>query len=154
MAFCSSCGAELGPDAAFCPKCGRPVMPAPIVPGTSVPGIGPASGTSIQQNVAGALCYVIGWITGLIFFLIDKRPFVRFHAMQSIVLFGGLNVIHWLLFWGGWSGGLFGWAFMGMVRGVLGLLGFVCWILLIIKAYQGQHYKLPVVGDIAENYSK
>jgi uncharacterized membrane protein len=52
------------------------------------------SGTSgISENVAGLLCYVLGWVTGLIFYFIDKRPFVRFHAAQSIVVFGGLTVI-------------------------------------------------------------
>ena len=154
MSFCSGCGNEMGPDMAFCPKCGRPAGAVPPEPGTPVPGIATPTGTSIQENIAGALCYALWWVSGLIFFLIDKRPSVRFHAMQSIVFFGGLSALHWLLFVAGWSAGIFGWAFMGIVRSALGLLGFVFWIILIIKAYQGKHYKLPIVGDIAENYSK
>jgi uncharacterized membrane protein len=47
----------------------------------------------MAENVAGALCYVLGWITGLIFFFVDKRPFVRFHAAQSIVVFGALHIL-------------------------------------------------------------
>ena len=49
------------------------------------------SQTGLSENVAGLLCYILGWITGLIFLLIDKRPFVRFHAAQSIVVFLGLH---------------------------------------------------------------
>ena len=52
-----------------------------------------SSNPAMSENVAGLLCYVLGWVTGIIFFLIDKRPFVRFHAAQSIVVFGGLHII-------------------------------------------------------------
>jgi len=48
----------------------------------------------MAENVAGLLCYVLGWVTGIIFFLIDKRPYVRFHAAQSIIVFGGLHVLN------------------------------------------------------------
>ena len=51
----------------------------------------------MAENVAGLLCYVLGWVTGLNFFLIDKRPYVRFHAAQSIVVFGGLHIIQIIL---------------------------------------------------------
>jgi len=59
----------------------------------------PATGTQsgLSENVAGLLCYVLGWVTGLIFYFIDKRPFVRFHAAQSIVVFGGLTIIRIVL---------------------------------------------------------
>ena len=64
----------------------------------------------MEENVAGLLCYVGGWVTGLIFFLIDKRPFVRFHAAQSIVVFGGLHIVYIILttifITGFWAGGL------------------------------------------------
>ena len=51
--------------------------------------------TGLDENVAGLLCYVLGWVTGIIFFLIDKRPYVRFHAAQSIVVFGGLHILNY-----------------------------------------------------------
>jgi len=78
MAFCSACGADTG-GAAFCPKCGA------AQGGAAAPSAAAASPTAgIQENVAGLLCYIFGWISGLIFLLIDKRPFVKFHAAQSI----------------------------------------------------------------------
>ena len=51
----------------------------------------------MEENVAGLLCYVLGWVTGVIFFIIDKRPFVRFHAAQSIVVFGGIAILYIIL---------------------------------------------------------
>ena len=59
----------------------------------------PAAGTQsgLSENVAGLLCYLLGWVTGLIFYFTDKRPFVRFHAAQSIVVFGGLMIIRMVL---------------------------------------------------------
>ena len=50
--------------------------------------------SGMSENVAAFLCYLVGWVTGIIFFLIDKRPFVRFHAAQSIVVFGGLHILN------------------------------------------------------------
>ena len=149
MPFCSGCGTEVGGDVAFCPKCGKS-----LATGTAAAGAGAAAGTGMQENVAGLLSYVLGWVTGLIFFLIDKRPFVRFHAMQSMIAFGALFVFQWVFVWGGWFGGFFGYALMGMVGMLIGLLALVCWILCMVKAHQGQRFKLPVIGDLAESYSK
>lgn len=109
----------------------------------------------MEENVAGLLCYVLGWITGLIFLLIDKRPFVRFHAAQSLVTFGGLHVLHIILGFaiGGsiFAGGFFGaWTVFGMVLALVNLIGLVAWILCMVKAYQHERFKLPVLGDIAE----
>jgi uncharacterized membrane protein len=99
----------------------------------------------MSENVAGLLCYALGWITGLIFFFIDKRSFVRFHAAQSIVVFGGLTIIRIAL-------GMFFMA-SGMGFGLfwlISILGFVLWILLMVKAYQGERYRLPLAADIAD----
>jgi uncharacterized membrane protein len=99
--------------------------------------------TGLNQNVAGMLCYLVGWITGLIFFLIEKdNKFVRFHAMQSIITFGGLTMLFIVL---GFIPFL-GW----MLFPILGILQLVLWILLMVKAYQGEQFKLPVIGDLAE----
>lgn len=91
MAFCGNCGTEVA-GASFCPKCGQ--AQAGAAPTVQAQTGGPVtqttqSSTGLDENVAGLLCYVLGWVTGLIFFLIDKRPYVRFHAAQSIVVFGG-----------------------------------------------------------------
>ena len=99
--------------------------------------------TGMTQNVAGLLCYLAGWITGLIFFLIEKENrFVRFHAMQSIITFGSLTVLFMVL---GFIP-LVGW----MLMPILAILQLILWIVLMVKAYQGQLFKLPMIGDIAE----
>jgi uncharacterized membrane protein len=114
----------------------------------------------LAENVAGLLCYVLGWITGLIFLFIDKRPFVRFHAAQSVVVFGGLNIIFAVLasmFGMGWMmGGFFlgTWALGGLILAVVRLVGFVLWILLMVKAYQGQKYRVPVAADLADSIAR
>ena len=147
MPFCSGCGVEMSASVSFCPKCGKAV-------GSVSASTEPVQATGIQENVAGLLCYAAGWVTGLIFFLIDKRPYVRFHAMQSIIVFGALNVLYWLILWSGWFGGFLGFAILGLLSSLLGLLMLVCWILCMVKAYQGQRFKLPLIGDLAENFSR
>ena len=136
--FCPKCGAEVTGGNKFCPKCGSPVA-------TGVAGAA-GSTTSLEPNIAGLLCYLVGWITGLIFILIEKEnKFVRFHAMQSIVVFGALNVVA-IIF-----------SFIPVVHVILGtivgILGVILWIVLMIKAYQGEKIKLPIAGDIAEKNS-
>jgi uncharacterized membrane protein len=98
---------------------------------------------NLDENIAGALCYILGFITGIVFYLMEKEnKFVRFHAMQSILVFLPVWVIVILI---SWIPGI-GWA----VSGLLGLLSLILWLILMIKAYQGEKFKLPVVGDIAE----
>jgi uncharacterized membrane protein len=112
----------------------------------SEPGSNKTS-TGLEQNVAGLLCYVLGWITGIIFLLLEKdNKFVRFHAIQSIIVFGAYTVISVIFRWIPIIGWIIGW--------VLGIAAFILWIVLMVKAYQGQMYKLPVAGDIAENQVK
>ena len=162
MAFCSGCGSEVGSDVGFCPKCGKPIGSAAAPAGAAPPPPAAAAGTGLEENVAGLLCYVLGWLTGLIFFLIDKRPFVRFHAMQSIITFGALHIVQIILIYGGIFGGLMGGMGGGLMMGGLSFLLYglfslvilVAWILCMVKAYQGQRFKLPVVGNIAEGFAK
>jgi uncharacterized membrane protein len=108
-------------------------------PGGQYPG---QATSGMSENVASGLSYVLTWLTGLIFFLIDKRPEVRFHAMQSIA-YGVL------------------WTLIAVVRpympGPIGTLlwlvqlaFFIGWIVLLIQGFQGRHFKLPVIGDFAE----
>lgn len=102
--------------------------------------------TGIQANVAALLSYLVGVISGIIFYLIEKdNKFVRFHAMQSIVVFGAFFVLSMVLSFIP----VFGWA----VLPILGLLSIILWIVLMIKAYQGEYFKLPIAGDIAEKNS-
>jgi uncharacterized membrane protein len=145
MAFCKACGSELG-GAAFCPKCGAS-QTASAVPVGAAPA---ASSEGLAENVAGLLCYVLGWLTGIIFLLIDKRPFVRFHAAQSIVVFGALTIIRIGLGIIMGIGGFVGFGLWALISMVLGLLGVILWILLMIKAYQHQLYRLPIAAPIAD----
>ncbi len=97
----------------------------------------------IQEHLEALLCYVLGWLTGLLFLLLEKdNQFVRFHAMQSLVVFLGLSIL-------------------GFLSGVVPIIGpliaplilpvwLVLWVLLMFKAYQGERYKLPWIGDFAE----
>src|SRR5438034_5983312 len=113
--------------------------------------LGPSS-MGMQPNVAAGLSYVLGWVTGLIFFLIEKQNrFVRFHAMQSILFFGGIQVIVLILSVIGNIG------FLGLLTffasSALELIGLVGWIVLMINGFQGNYFKLPIVGDYAEKYA-
>jgi uncharacterized membrane protein len=103
--------------------------------------------TGLEENVAGLLCYVVGWVTGIIFLVLEpENKFVRFHAIQSIVVFGAYNVI---LIVFGWIP-IIGW----ILDGILGVTAFILWIVLMVQASQGRMFKLPVSGNIAENQIK
>jgi uncharacterized membrane protein len=99
--------------------------------------------TGLKPNVAGLLCYVLGWITGLVFLLIEtENKFVRFHAIQSICVFGVITVADIVL---GYI------PFLGVIiTSIISLIGLVLWIVLMVKAYQGAKFKLPWTGDFAE----
>ena len=97
----------------------------------------------LEPNVASLLCYLFGWITGIIFFILEKdNKLVRFHALQSIIVFGALCIAGALVGWIPFIGGFF--------SAVIGILAFVLWIVLMIKAGQGEKYKIPWAGDFAE----
>jgi uncharacterized membrane protein len=145
MAFCKACGSELG-GASFCPKCGAS-QSASAVPVSSAPA---ASSEGLAENVAGLLCYVLGWVTGIIFLLIDKRPFVRFHAAQSIVVFGALMIIRIGFGFVMGASGLIGFGLWAAVSMLIGLLTLILWILLMVKAYQHELYRLPIAAGIAD----
>jgi uncharacterized membrane protein len=99
--------------------------------------------TGLDENVAGLLCYVLGWISGLVFFLIEKEnKFVRFHALQSIIVFGVLFLAGCII---GWIP-IIGW----VIKWLISVLALVLWIILMIKAYQGEKFKLPWAGNLAE----
>jgi uncharacterized membrane protein len=145
MPFCKACGAELG-GAAFCPKCGASQSTATVPAALSSDGL--------AENVAGLLCYAVGWITGIIFLLIDKRPFVKFHAAQSIVVFGALTVLRIGVGMIVGFSGLLGFGLWAALSMLIGLVGFVLWILLMIKAYRHELFKLPIAAGIAEGIAR
>jgi uncharacterized membrane protein len=101
------------------------------------------SSTGLEPNVAGLLCYLGVWISGIVFLVIEqKNRFVRFHALQSIVTFGALGVAGALLGWIPYAGAVFG--------TIIGIVGFILWIVLMVKAYQGELYRVPLAGRVAE----
>jgi len=98
--------------------------------------------TGLDENVAGLLCYVLGWITGLIFVLIEQEnKFVRYHAFQSILVFGILTVVMAIF------------SLVPVLNWIIGLLALALWIVLMVKAYQGTRYKLPWAGNLAEKWA-
>lgn len=99
--------------------------------------------TGLDENIEAMLCYVVGWVTGLLFLILEKKnKFVRFHAVQSLATFLSLFVIWMLIRWI---------PILGVIISVLmHLASLVLWILLMYKASKGERYKLPVVGDFAE----
>lgn len=113
--------------------------------------------TGIEANVAGLLSYVLGWVAGLIFFLIEKdNKFVKFHAMQSMIVFGALFVaqIGLAMLMGAFimMRLVFFIPLFSMLNTLIILLALILWVVLMIKAYQGEKFKLPVAGDIAEKH--
>lgn len=158
MAFCSKCGTEVGEGAAFCPKCGAAQTVAVVQTGGAVVETSAANPSGMAENVAGTLCYLLGWVTGLIFYFIDKRPFVRFHAAQSIVTFGGLhilNIVLGIVFGAGMMlhGGAGAFGLGSALFSLIGLVSFVLWILLMVKAYQHEKFEVPIAAGIAKSFS-
>ena len=150
MAFCKACGQELG-TAAFCPKCGASQGAAAAPAGGGAAMTAPST-EGLQENIAALLAYVLGWLTGIVFLLIDKRPFVKFHAAQSIVVFGGLTILRiGIGIVGGIFGGISGFGAIVALGGLTGLVGLVLWILLMVKAYQHQNFRVPIAAGIADS---
>lgn len=115
--------------------------------------------TGMQANVAALLSYVLGWLTGLIFFLLEKdNKFVKFHAMQSMIVFGALFVLQIGIGMLTWIFAMMRLGFMmpvvSFITGLFYLASFVLWVILMVKAYQGEMFKLPIAGDIAEKQVK
>ncbi len=115
----------------------------------------PATTTSgLQPNIAAMLSYLLfGWVGGLIMYLTQKDHEVRFHAAQSILVFGGLSIVSIGIniiaaIFGGGIGVLISLAGLGV-----NLLAFGLWIYLSIQGYQLNHTKMPIVGDMAEQWA-
>jgi uncharacterized membrane protein len=161
MAFCAKCGAQLTAGSGFCGSCGASAAGQSVTTSTGAavqqaPSSGAATSTGMTNNVAGCLCYLVGWVTGLIFLLIDpykNDKFVRFHAFQSIFLSIAAVAV--------WIGMFFVSMILGFItRGLsiflMGPLMLIIWlgflvmvIVTMIKAYGNQVFKLPIIGQIA-----
>jgi uncharacterized membrane protein len=163
MPFCANCGSQV--DGRFCPKCGTPSGAVPGGPSpTGAPPPPPQYATQpvaattggLTENVAGALCYLLGFITGVLFLVLEpynKSKFVRFHAFQSIffhVSFIAFWIVRIFLAF------LLPWA-LHMLVTLLSLCiwlgGFALWLFLMFKAYNNERFKIPIIGDIAEKQS-
>jgi len=104
--------------------------------------------TGIDAKISALLCYLGGFITGVIFYAVEKEnKFVRFHALQSIVVFGGLFIINVA------CGIILPWALRAIISMGITILSIVLWVVLMVKAYHGEKYKLPIAGDVADKHA-
>ena len=99
--------------------------------------------SGLDPNVAAALAYAVGWVSGIVFLIFEPNKFVRFHALQSAIAFGGLSLA-WMI---ALSLGPPGWV---LAVFVLPPVSAVLWLVLMYKAYQGERFKVPIAGDMAE----
>jgi uncharacterized membrane protein len=100
------------------------------------------SSTGLDENVAGFLCYLFGFITGIVFLVVEKKSnFVKFHAMQSTITFLSLFIISMII---GWI------PIIGLLVYPIWILSLILWLILMIKALRGERYLLPIVGKMAE----
>jgi uncharacterized membrane protein len=163
MSFCKACGKELPEGNTFCPSCGASISAAaPAAPAGATAGGGAvamaeaATAQPMATNVAGALTYLAGFITGIVFIATEpykSNSFIRFHAFQSIFF----NVA-WIAIWMVWmvisailtplTAGLFGIVALPVIL-ILALTGFGTWLFLMYQAYQQKLFRLPFIGKYA-----
>jgi uncharacterized membrane protein len=174
IAVCASCGKELCEECkkevggkVYCPEHAEEALkaaqsskispPPPPVPTSEAQKTSEKSSTGLEPNLGALLAYILGWVTGLLFVLIEQKDkYIRFHAFQSLYFFGAISIIQIV--------GIpvvatifsripvFGWLFAFLLWSlniVVGVVAFIFWILGMIKAYQGEWYKFPFVGEMA-----
>src|ERR1700722_14560900 len=146
MPFCPICGTSV--NGQFCPQCGA----VATVPAGAALAAVPAANAGLTENAAGALCYLGGIVTGIVFLVMapyNRNPRIRFHAFQSI-LFGVGCMLGWFVIVA--IGMVLPFSIAMMVSLFSTLLwggGLLVWLLLMWKAYQGEALSLPVVGGMA-----
>src|SRR5258708_1647644 len=156
MPFCPSCGSAV--EGRFCAKCGAAMNvagdagTAQATPMAQAPPVA-AAGAGLTDNVAGALCYALGLIKGILFLVLapyNQNRKIKFHAFQSIFLHVSVIIV-WMGFWilAMVTGGL-----LIFVSPLIWLAFFVLWIIVIIKAYQDQKLVLPIIGPLAEKQAQ
>jgi uncharacterized membrane protein len=151
--FCTKCGAAVSEGTTFCGSCGTPVTAG------AGAAVAPAAGiqvTGMTSNVAAALTYLLGFITGIIFLVIEpynKDPFVRFNAFQSIFL--SIVYVVFSMVWGVLFGALliaslgFMFTLIALALRLVELAFFLLWLFLMYKAYKNERYSLPIIGALA-----
>ncbi len=149
MAFCPNCGTAVAADSAICGNCGQSTKPGAPAPATQ------AGAPGLTSNMAGALAYVLGIITGIVFLVLEpyKRDrFVRFHAFQSIFYTVACIVfaIAWNIFWD-ILGNISGWLYLVVIpiRMLISLALFLFWLFLMYQAYNNREFKIPFIGQLA-----
>jgi len=157
MAFCPSCGTPV--EGKFCARCGTPMTGGAPPPSSAPPppSAQPQAASGMTPNVASALCYVLGLITGIIFLVLEpynRDKQVRFHAFQSIFFNVAMIVVSIVLMIVGAVVGAVipfaGAALLGLISLLFWLGVMVLWVVLIVKAYGGTKLVLPVIGAMAE----
>ena len=102
--------------------------------------------TGLKENVACVLCYVLGWLTGIVFLIIEpENKTIKFHAYQSILVFASLHVVIMIFAWIP----ILGW----IIATLVGIAAFIAWIALMVLASQEKKYKMPIAGDLAEKWA-
>lgn len=160
MPFCKKCGTEVSEDAAFCSNCGTPISSTAQASPPSVPPRSQQASGSMTSNIAALLSYVLGFITGIIFLVLDPYKndrFVRFHAFQSI-FFSAVLIVFWIL-WNGiiWSTlgrMMFMWSILSVIGMLVSLGAFIVWLFLMYKAYNNERFMLPVIGEFADKQAR
>jgi uncharacterized membrane protein len=158
MAFCANCGAALAAGSGFCGACGKPVGTAnqATPASTAAPAaIAIGGNTGLSSNVAGALAYILGLITGILFLVLEPYKndrFVRFHAMQSVLF--SVACIAFAIIWGILTGILLSisgylWLVTLPIRMLFSLGLFVLWLYVMYQAYNQHEYHIPIIGAIA-----
>lgn len=154
MPFCATCGSAV--EGRFCAKCGSAVggvASPPGAPPAGYPGTPVAAAPGLTDNVAAALCYSLGLITGILFLVLapyNQKKNIRFHAFQSIFLHVaaivvaiGMNIVFVAM------RHVFGFWLIGMVSSLIWLAFPIIWILMMVWAYQGKTVVVPVIGPLA-----
>ena len=153
MAACSKCGSVVSEGAVFCSVCGSPVSAGSGPVFVPPPPQASAVGTGLSSNVAAALAYLLGFITGILFLVMEpykRDPFVRFHAFQSIFFCIALFLLQ--IFLGIAMGivstfGMLG--LFGLISTLFGLAVFAVWLFLMFKAYNNERFMIPYIGEFA-----
>lgn len=163
MAFCPNCGTTVAIDSAFCGNCGQSTRlgaPASVAQSATAPSQAVAVPTQVSapgltSNMAGALAYILGVISGIVFLVLEpyKRDrFVRFHAFQSIFYSVACIVfaIAWNIVWD-ILGNISGWLYLIAIpiRLVISLALFLFWLFLMYQAYNNREFKIPFIGQLA-----
>lgn len=161
MPYCSHCGSEL--QGRFCAKCGAPApggtAPTDVPPQPSTrPPAAPLSLPGLDENVASALCYLALVLTGVLFLFLEpysRNKTIRFHAFQAIFVWIGIMVadLGVRIVFGNILDGPHTYWLMDLIWSVFGLGVLALWLMLMYRAYNGERWVAPVVGEMAERFA-